>query len=227
VIAMIAVDKEIAMTAEVLENLKHAVLEYSAKQAASWARRAIKEGIDPIKVADVLTEAIREVGDGFGRGDLFLPELVGAASAMQKAMGILEEEIAKRGLKRESIGTVIAGTVLGDIHTIGKTMVCTLLRAEGFTVHDLGVSITAEEFLVAVKKHRADVLAMSALMTTTAPEQKKVIDALKQEGLRSSVKVMVGGAAITQEFAESIGADGYEASAPGAVRLARRLMEIE
>jgi corrinoid protein of di/trimethylamine methyltransferase len=224
---MILADRETKVAAEVLEKLKHAVLEYSAEQAASWARKAIEEGIDPIMVAHALTQAIREVGDGFGRGDLFLPELIGAASAVQNAMPMVREEIAGRGVKRESIGTVVAGTVLGDIHTIGKTMVCTLLTAEGFTVHDLGVDIPAQEFVEAVRKHKADILAMSSLMTMTAPEQKKVIDALKQEGLRNNVKVMVGGAAITEEFAKSIGADGYEASAPGAVRLASRLMEVE
>jgi len=122
------------------------------------------------------------------------------------------------------LGTVIAGTVFGDIHSIGKTMVCTLLTAEGFEVHDLGVNIKAEEFLEATKKYNADILAMSALMTMTASEQKKVIEYLKKEGLRDKIKIMVGGGAITEEFAKDVGADGYDPTAPGAVKLARRLI---
>ena len=139
-------------------------------------------------------------------------------------MPILEEELKKTGAKRKVLGTVVAGTVFGDIHSIGKSMVCTLLVAGGFEVHDLGVNIKAEEFLEAMEKYQADILAMSALLTMTAPEQRKVIAALKEKGIREKVKVMVGGGAITAEFAESIGADGYDPTAPGAVELARRLV---
>jgi methanogenic corrinoid protein MtbC1 len=139
-------------------------------------------------------------------------------------MPILEEELKRMDVKRETLGTVVAGTVFGDIHSIGKSMVCTLLTAGGFEVHDLGVNIKAEEFLEAVEKYQADILAMSALLTTTAIEQRKVIDVLKAKGIREKVKVMVGGGAITAEFAKSIGADGYDPTAPGAVELARRLV---
>jgi corrinoid protein of di/trimethylamine methyltransferase len=212
------------MIVETLENLKRAVIECDAEAAASWARKAVEAKIDPIKAADALTEAIRQVGDRFGRGELWLPDLVGAADAMQAAMPILEEELKRMNVKRETLGTVVAGTVFGDIHSIGKSMVCTLLTAGGFEVHDLGVNIKAEEFLEAVEKYQADILAMSALLTTTAIEQRKVIDALKAKGIRERVKVMVGGGAITAEFAKSIGADGYDPTAPGAVELARRLV---
>jgi len=212
------------MTVETLENLKRAVIECDAEAAASWARKAVEAKIDPIKAADALTEAIRQVGDRFGRGELWLPDLVGAADAMQAAMPILEEELKRIDAKRETLGIVVAGTVFGDIHSIGKSMVCTLLTAGGFEVHDLGVNIKAEEFLEAVEKYQADVLAMSALLTTTAIEQRKVIDALRAKGIREKVKVMVGGGAITAEFARSIGADGYDPTAPGAVELARRLV---
>jgi corrinoid protein of di/trimethylamine methyltransferase len=212
------------MIVETLENLKRAVIECDAKAAASWARKAVEAKIDPIKAANALTEAIRQVGDRFGRGELWLPDLVGAADAMQAAMPILEEELKRTDAKRKTLGTVVAGTVFGDIHSIGKSMVCTLLTAGGFEVHDLGVNIKAEEFLEAVEKYQADILAMSALLTTTALEQRKVIDALKAKGIREKVKVMVGGGAITAEFAKSIGADGYDPTAPGAVELARRLV---
>jgi methanogenic corrinoid protein MtbC1 len=139
-------------------------------------------------------------------------------------MPIIEEELKRTGAKRETMGTVVAGTVFGDIHSIGKSMVCTLLVAGGFEVHDLGVNIKAEEFLEAIEKYQANILAMSALLTTTAAEQKKVIDTLKEKGIREKVRVMVGGGAITADFAQSIGADGYDPTAPGAVELARRLV---
>ena len=150
-----------------------------------------------------------------------------AAEAMKSAMPILEEEIKRRGVMRESLGTVVIGTVFGDIHDIGKTMVATVLMAEGFSVHDLGINITTEQFLGAVKEYRPNILAMSSLLTTSALEQKKVIEILGKEGLRDKVKVMVGGGAITEEFAKKIGADGYEATAPGAAKLAKRLIGVE
>ncbi|MCK4785668.1 MAG: cobalamin-dependent protein [Desulfobacteraceae bacterium] len=215
------------MTTDILGNLKKAIIEYDPDSAASWARKAVEEQIDPLKVFDVLTTSIRQVGDAFGRGELFLPELIGAAQAMEAATPVITKELKKRDLKREPMGTVIIGTVLGDIHTIGKAMVSRLLTAEGFTVHDLGVNIGAEEFIKAVRDYTPNILAMSALLTTTAPEQAKVINALQDAGIRDKVKVMVGGGAITEEFARSIGADGYDPTAPGAVGLAKRLIGVE
>jgi corrinoid protein of di/trimethylamine methyltransferase len=212
------------LSKDIFRKLKKAIIEYDTERAASLAKEAIEKKIDPMKALDAMTEGIRQVGDGFGRGVLWLPDLAGAADAMSSAMPIIEEEIKRTGAKRVSLGTVIAGTVFGDIHSIGKTMVCTLLTAEGFEVHDLGVNIKAEEFLEAAKKYDADILAMSALMNMTAPEQKKVIEYLKKEGLRDKVKIMVGGGAITEEFAKDVGADGYDPTAPGAVKLARRLI---
>jgi len=212
------------MNTEVLESLRKAIVEYDSEEAANLARRAIQEKIDPIKTLAAMTAAIKQVGDGFGKGELWLPDLVGAADAMTSATPIIEEEIKRRGITRESLGTIVIGTVYGDIHTIGKTMVATLLIAGGFVVNDLGINVTSERFVEGIKKYKADILAMSALMTMTAPEQRKVIEILKKEGLRDKVKIMVGGGAITQEFANSIGADGYDPTAPGAVKLARKLI---
>ena len=212
------------MSNEILENLKKAILEYESEKAANLAREALEKKIDPAKALNVMTEAVRQVGDGFGKGELWLPDLVGAADAMQSAMPIIQKEIKRKGAKVETLGVVVVGTVFGDIHNIGETMVCTLLAAEGFTVHDLGVNVTAEKFIEAVKKYKADILAMSALMTMTAPEQRKVIAILKKENLRDKVKVMVGGGSITEEFAKNIGADGYDPTAPGGAKLARRLL---
>jgi len=163
----------------VLENLKKAVMEYDNAGAASWARKAIEEGIDPIKALDALTKAIKQVGDGYGRGELWLPDLVGAASAMTSAMPVIEEKIKVTGGKQQALGTIVIGTVYGDIHNIGKDMVGVLSTAEGFEVIDLGINIPAEKFIEGVKEHNADILAMSSLLTTTAYEQRKVIKALK------------------------------------------------
>jgi methylmalonyl-CoA mutase cobalamin-binding domain/chain len=209
---------------EILENLRRAVLEYDSKGAVSWARKAVEEKIAPLKALDALTEAIREVGDGFGKGELFLPEIVGAADAMKSATPIIEEELKKMGAKRDSVGTVVMGTVFGDIHDIGKSMVCMLLATDGFEVIDLGVNVEAERFIESVRKYKPDILGMSALLTSFVSEQKKIINILKEEGLRDKVKIMVGGGAISEATAENIGADGYDPIAPGAVKLARRLV---
>ena len=212
------------MTADIVENLRKAILEYNTEAAAIWARKAIEAKIEPARALDAMTEAIREIGDGFDKGDLFLPDLVGAADAMLAAQPIIEERIMP-GSRHESLGQVVIGTVYGDIHTIGKTMVATLLVADGFTIHDMGINVTAEEFIEGTKRYKPDILAMSALLTTSAREQRKVIEALEREGLRDKVKIMVGGGAITEEFAASIGANGYASTAPKAVKLARKLLE--
>jgi len=209
---------------EILENLRRVVLEYDSEGAASWASKAVEEKIDPIKALDALTKAIREVGNGFDKGELYLPELVAAADAMKSATPAIEEEIKRRGTNRESAGIVVMGTVFGDVHNIGKTMVCTLLTADGFEVIDLGVDVEAGRFVEAVKEHKADILGMSALLTPFVAEQRKVIDAIKEAGIRDKVKIMVGGGAIDEAHAKRVGADGYDSTAPGTVKLARRLV---
>jgi corrinoid protein of di/trimethylamine methyltransferase len=217
------VRKVLAM-ADVMEKLRQAITSYDAEGAASCAEQALSKGLAPVDILEVMTEAIREVGDSFSKGELWLPDLVGAASAMQAAMPIVEEELSKSGVKRESLGRIIIGTVFGDIHNIGKDMVAALLTAGGFEVHDLGVNVPADKFVKAVDKYEADVVAMSALLTTTASEQRKVIQMLKDKGIRDRIRVMVGGGAITANFAREIGADGYDPTAPGAVELARQLI---
>jgi corrinoid protein of di/trimethylamine methyltransferase len=212
------------MSEEILEKLRQAVIEYDAKAAADWARKAVEEQVDPVEALNALTEAIRYIGDLFGRGELWLPDLIAASESMSAATEMLEEEIKRTGAKQKSLGVVVIGTVAGDIHDIGKNMVGTLLKAGGFEVHDLGIDIQADRFVEAVVQHEAQILAMSALLTTTAPQQRKVIELLKEKGLRDKVKVLVGGGGITEEFATTIGADGYDPTAPGAVNLARRFV---
>jgi methanogenic corrinoid protein MtbC1 len=209
---------------EPIDQLKKAIVTYDRELAESAANRAVAQGVDPLAALGAMTEAIRLIGDAFGAKQLWLPDLIGASDAMSIATPIIEEEIKRRGAKRESLGIVVIGTVFGDIHSIGKTMVAALLAAEGFEVHDIGINVTAEEFVEAVKTYEADILALSALLTTTAPEQRKIIDALKREDLREKLKIMVGGGAITAAFAKSIGADGYDPTAPGAAKLARKLV---
>lgn len=209
---------------DILEDLARAVHKYDAPSAALWADRAVQDGIDPIQALDALTEAIREVGDAFGAGECFLPELVGAADAMQSAIPILEEELKNRGGQRTRAGKVVVGTVAGDIHNIGKSMLCTLLVADGFEVIDLGIDVPTPRFVEAIKEHQPDILAMSALLTITAMEQKKVVELLNEAGVRDRVKVIVGGGAISEDFALSIGADGYDPTAPGGVQLAKKLL---
>jgi methanogenic corrinoid protein MtbC1 len=211
---------------DILEELRQSILTYNAERAEELAKRVVEEKIDPLKAFDAMTKAINEIGEGFRKGALWLPDLVGGADAMLRAAPLMEQEIKKRGVKRQSLGVIVAGTVFGDIHSIGKTMVCTLLSAEGFEVHDIGINVQANEFIRAIKEHSAGILVMSALMTTTAPEMNKVVLHLKEEGLRDKVKIMVGGGAITEEFAEKMGADGYDPTAPGAVTVAKSLLRL-
>ena len=209
---------------DALAGLRSAIASYDPTAAAEQAERAIRDGIDPVEAFEAMTAEIRLIGDKFEAGDCWLPDLIGAAGAVQAAAPLLEAEIKRRGGEKQAIGTVVAGAVLGDIHSIGIEMVCTLLVAAGFEVHYLGIDVSPERFISAVKEKGADILAMSALLTVTAAEQRKVIEQLSDAGLREQVKVMVGGGAISADFAAKIGADGYEVAAPGAVELAKRFV---
>lgn len=213
------------MKEEILANLARTVKEFDTAGAESWARKAMEGGIEPLEALDALTEAIREVGNAFESGDCFLPELVGAAEAMLAAMPVVKDVIKASGQTRESAGKVVAGTVSGDIHTIGKMMLCTLLTADGFEVIDLGIDVPRQKFVDTVRQEKPDILAMSALLTITAREMHNVIEELEAEGLRGGLTIIVGGGAISDHFAEKIGADGYDATAPGGVKLARKLLE--
>lgn len=212
------------MTDQTLADLAKAVKEFDGDAAEALASQALEAGTGPKDVLDALTDAIRDVGDAFGAGELFLPELVSAAEATQQAMPVVEAAFKASGGSRTSAGKVIAGTVAGDIHNIGKTIFCTLLTADGFEVIDLGIDVPVAKFVETVKEVQPDVVAMSALLTITAQEQKRVIAALEEAGLRDGLKIIVGGGAISQPFADSIGADGYSPTAPGGVTLTRELL---
>lgn len=211
---------------EILKKLKNMVLEFNIDIAEETAKEAIESGVDPIKAANALTEGIQIIGDKFGSGELFLPDLVCASEVLKKAFPVINKAIEEKGQKQKSLGKVVIGTVFGDIHSIGKGMVATLLYAAGFEVIDLGINVKGDAFLKAIKDEGPDVLAMSALLTTTAMEQKKVVQSLKDQGLRDKVKVVVGGSPINQEFADSIGADGYGSTAPEGVKLIKELLGV-
>lgn len=209
-----------------LRNMAEAVKTYDVDGAAKWSQQAMEEGTPPLEALDALTVVIREIGDDFGSGEIFLPELVSAADAMQAALPAIEARLRETGEERESAGKVVAGTVAGDIHNIGKSMLCTLLTADGFEVVDLGIDVPTPRFVEAVREHQPDIVALSALLTITAMEQRNVVEALKEAGIRDTVKIIVGGGAISDAFAASIGADGYDPTAPGGVTLCRELMSV-
>jgi corrinoid protein of di/trimethylamine methyltransferase len=213
------------MTQEMFDKLAQAVIDGEPEDAADLANQALKDGLDPLAcITEGLTKGIQKVGELFASGEYFLPELIIGADAMKSALDILEPALVG-GQKREVVGTVVLGTVEGDLHEIGKTLVGTMLTANGFQVVDIGVDKTASDFIEAVKESDATMVGASALLTTTMLQQENLIKALKEAGLREQVKVMVGGAPVTDSFAKQIGADGYAEDAISAVDLAMRLAD--
>ncbi len=212
------------MTELLLKKLRDQLLNLDNEGCGAAAQAAVQAGIDPLEAINVLTETIKGIGEQFNRGDIFLPELIGAGVAMEVAMAVFNQELLAKNLQRQSLGTVVLGTVLGDLHSIGKDMVRTMLTAAGFIVHDLGIDVKADKFISAIMNHQPDLLAMSALLTTTANEQRVVIKSLEEAGFRDEIKIIVGGGAIDQSFADTIGADGYGSTAADAVVLANKLI---
>ena len=213
------------MSEEIYEKLAQAVIEGEPDDAEELARQALDQGLDPLTcINEGLTKGIQRVGELFASGEYFLPELIIGAEAMKRALAVLEPAMVG-DQSREVVGRVVLGTVAGDMHEIGKTLVSTMLIANGFKVIDLGVDQSADQFIAAVKENDADIVGASALLTTTMLQQKKIIEALEEAGLRDQVKVMVGGAPVTESFASEIGADGYAEDAISAVDLAFRLVD--
>lgn len=206
-------------------DLYQAILEGNAKKAKEVTERALAEGADPLELLDrYMIPAMDEVGRRFDCQEYFVPELLIAARAMETALQLITPRLAESGGRKA--GKVIIGTVKGDIHDIGKNLVASMLKGGGFEVTDLGVDVPAEKFVEAVGNEENVIVAMSALLTTTMGYMREVIKALKEAGIRDRVKVMIGGAPITQRFADEIGADGYSENASGAVTLARRLLGL-
>jgi corrinoid protein of di/trimethylamine methyltransferase len=215
------------MSNELLSQISQSLVDGDPDAAYDLTAQAIAAGIEPlIIIRQGLMPGMNTVGDYFATGEYFLPDLIIAAEGMKRAMELLEPELSARQQVLETPGVVVIGTVKGDIHEIGKSLVATMLSANGFKVHDLGVDVSIPEFMARVKETQADLVGLSALLTTTMTMQREVIQALVNEGLREQVKVMVGGAPVTSSWAEEIGADGYAEDAMGAVVLAKRLVGI-
>ena len=213
------------MSAEMYDKLAQALIDGEPDEAEDLAKQALDQGLDPLTcINEGLTKGIQRVGDLFASGEYFLPELIIGAEAMKRTLTVLEPAMVG-DQSREVVGTVVLGTVEGDMHEIGKTLVGTMLIANGFKVIDLGVDQSADKFVAAVKENDAEIVGASALLTTTMLQQGKLIEALEEAGLRDQVKVMVGGAPVTQSFASEIGADGYAEDAISAVDLAFRLVD--
>ena len=213
------------MKDEMFGRLAQAVVDGEPEDAAAIARKALEQGLDPMEcITNGLTKGIQKVGELFSCGDYYLPELIIGADAMKAAMDVLEPALVG-DQKREVVAKVVLGTVQGDLHEIGKTLVGTMLTANGFQVKDIGVDQPASAFIEAVKEIDATIIGASALLTTTMLQQEKLIQALEEAGLRDQVKVMLGGAPVTEAFAKKAGADGYAEDAISAVNLAFRLAD--
>jgi len=213
---------------ELYKEMAQSIIDGEAEQAVSLAQKAIDMQMPPL---DAITKGfvvgVNYIGDQFGKGEAFLPELVMAGEAMKAAIATLEPELLKLGEAREVMGRVVLATVEGDIHEIGKTLVGTMLNASGFEVYDIGVDAPAEKIIGKALEVNANLIGMSALLTTTMVRQREVIEELDKEGLRPRIQVMVGGAPITKDWAEKIKADGTSEDAVGAVKLAKQLLGKE
>jgi corrinoid protein of di/trimethylamine methyltransferase len=213
------------MTEEIFQKMAQAVVDGEPEDAQALAQQALEMGLDPLVCIDQgLTKGIQRVGELFSSGEFFLPELIIGADTMKAALEVLEPAMLA-DQKREVVAKVVLGTVKGDLHEIGKTLVGTMLTANGFQVIDIGVDKPVEDFIAAIKESGATIVGASALLTTTMLEQRKLIESLQQAGLRQQVKVMVGGAPVTASFANEIGADGFAEDAISAVNLAFRLAD--
>ena len=206
------------------EDMAKAVIDGLPDRARELANEALREGVDPLEAIDKgFKPGMDVVGEGFANGELFIPDLMMSGEAIKTAIATLEPELLKRRQQRDVLGKVVIGTVQGDIHEIGKTLVATMLAANGFEVYDLGVDVSAQQFVDKVREVDADVVGLSALLTTTILNQEAVILSLKEAGLRDKVKVIIGGVPASPEWAEEIGADAYAENATDAVKVVKQL----
>ncbi|RME86313.1 MAG: cobalamin-binding protein [Caldilineae bacterium] len=210
---------------EILDELYNYTLDGEDEPVVELTKEGLEIGLSPLEILfEALIPSLEEVGRLFEEGEYFVPEMLVAANAMAGAMEILKPLIAETGAK--PIGTFVMGTVKGDIHDIGKNLCNVMLEGAGFEVIDLGVNVPPERFVEAIREHNPDAVGMSAFLTTTMPMCKVNIEAITEAGLRDQVKILVGGAPVTQEYADQIGADGYAPDASATVRLTKRLLGI-
>lgn len=212
--------------ADVLGKLKGSILEFDEDAALEAAKEAVAEGVDPVKAIGALAEGLNELGEAFEKMEVFLPEIMLASDAFKAALEILEPELKKTHKEGEKAIPVVIGTIQGDVHQVGKDMVATFLTTAGFDVHDLGVDVAPSRFLEEAKKIDAKIIAVAALMSTTRPVQKDLIDFLEAKGVRQNYIVLVGGGVVTQEWADEIKADGYGQDAIATVEIAKKLLHV-
>ena len=206
---------------QLFEEMKNAVLEGEEEEAAELAQKALDSGMDPVAVMDNgFLKGINEAGKLYEEGEFFLPELVCAADAMKAALEVLDEELKKCADNNTKNGKVVLATVQGDVHDIGKTIVGAMMTANGYEVYDLGSDVPNEKVLSAIDDVKPDIVGLSALLTTTMEQQKNVIEMIREAGKRDEVKIMVGGAPVSRQWSEQIGADGYSDNAIDAVKMA-------
>jgi len=209
------------------EEIVNAVLSFDGDKVNAAVKKALKEGRDPVKIVDELTKALRIVGKKFEDGEFFLMHLVAAAEPVQKVIKeTLEPEMMKKQESRKSLGKVVLGTVAGDIHDIGKNIVGAMLFAAGFEVYDVGKDIPADQFVAKAKEVSANLVGASALLSTSLPMQREIVEGIVAAGLRDKVKLMFGGAPVTEEWVKEIGGDGYAENAIEAVNVAKRLLNV-
>ena len=215
------------MSEELFGKMAQAVIDGEKEDAEVLAQEALAQGIDPLEAINKgYTAGMDVVGELFSSGEYFLPDLILGGEAMKAALAVLEPALKASGQARKVLGNVVLGTVKGDIHEIGKALVGTMLAANGFEVYDLGIDIASEVFVEKAKEYKADIVALSALLTTTMLYQREVIELLAEAGLRGQVKVMVGGSPVTPEWAADIGAEGFAEDAASSVAVAKRLMGV-
>ncbi len=203
---------------EYFEKLAQSVFDGEDEECVRLVNEGLEAGVNPLDAVEKgLARGINRVGEDFGAGIIFLPELAMAADVMKQGTAILDERIKALGEERASYGKVVIGTIKGDIHDIGKSVVAAVLQANGYDVVDIGIDIDIDEFIDAVKEHKADALGMSTLLTLPLMEMEKVINRMKEIGMRDNIKVIVGGCPVTQEFADEIGADAVGFDAQDAV----------
>ena len=210
---------------ELFDNLKNAMVALKLEEVVSNTAKGLETEISPLEIIEKgLLPGLSEIGDQFENEEIFLPELMQSAQIFQGAMDLLQPKIQEMGTDVKKKGTVVIGTVKGDMHYIGKNIVKLLMETSGFDVHDLGVDVDPFAFIVKADEVNADIIALSALLTTTLVGQKDVLEALESQGKRSKFKVILGGGAVTKSWSDGIGADGYAENAYGAIELAKSFM---
>jgi trimethylamine corrinoid protein len=209
---------------DILSDLKQAIIDLDQNQARELADRVVAGQVDFLKALESCGDGLQHIGSQFESGEIYLPELMKSGQVMQEVLNILEPEMMKKGERKQTLGRVVIGTVQGDMHDIGKNIVATMFTINGFEVFDIGKDVTISRFLEEARNQEAHIVAASAMLTTTMAYQRDLVDAIAEEGLKEKVKVLVGGAPVSRQWADSIGADGFGINAIDGVKTARKLL---